>query len=190
MEATNAAGALATHNWESASFAATDRIGGAILNGKYLVKRGGCYACPVRCKRVVAVDGDEIKVDPRYGGPEYETIVAFGSNCGLDDFEVIAKANELCNMYTLDTISTGMTVSFAMACYEQGLIGCEETGGLDVRFGNGDAVLELIEQIAHRQGFGDLPPRARSARRPRSAAVLRPTSWPSRGRRSRFMTLG
>ena len=156
IEATNAAGALATRNWQSATFPATDKIGGAVLNGRYLVKRGGCYACPVQCKRVVAVDSENFKVDPRYGGPEYETILAFGSNCGVDDFEVIAKANELCNMYTLDTISAGMTISFAMACFEEGLIGREETGGLDVRFGDGEVVLALIEQIAHRQGFGDL----------------------------------
>ena len=82
--------------------------------------------------------------------------MAIGSNCCIDDFEVIAKANELCNMYTLDTISTGMTISFAMACFEEGLIGREDTGGLDVRFGDGEVVLTLIEQIARRQGFGDL----------------------------------
>jgi aldehyde:ferredoxin oxidoreductase len=156
IEATNAAGALATRNWQSATFAATDKIGGAVLNGQYLVKRGGCYACPVQCKRVVAVNSEDFTVDPRYGGPEYETILAIGSNCGVDDFEVIAKANELCNMYALDTISTGMTISFAMACFERGLIGREETGGLELRFGHGEAVLTLIGQIARREGFGDL----------------------------------
>ena len=156
VETTNAMGALATRNWESGAFAATDKIGGATLNQQYLVKRGGCYSCPVRCKRVVAVDSERFKVDRRYGGPEYETLVAFGSNCGIDDFEVIAKANELCNMYTLDTISTGMTISFAMACFEKGIIGREDTGGLDVRFGDAEVLLTLIEQIAAREGFGDL----------------------------------
>jgi len=156
VEVNNAAGALATFNWRSATFAAADRIGGAVLNGSYLVKRGGCYACPVNCKRVVAVDGERIKVDPRYGGPEYETLAAFGSNCGVDDFEVIAKANELCNMYGVDTISAGMTISFAMACFEDGLIGPDDTGGLALRFGDGDVVLGLIDRIARREGFGDL----------------------------------
>ncbi len=156
LEMNNAAGALATNNWQSASFPAADRIGGAILNQKYLVKRGSCYSCPVGCKRVVAVDGERIQVDPRYGGPEYETLAAFGSNCGVDDFEVIAKANELCNRYGLDTISAGMTISFAMACFEEGLIGREDTGGLELRFGDGEVVLALVEQIAHREGFGGL----------------------------------
>ena len=156
VETNNAAGALATRNWQSASFPAADRIGGAILNGRYLVKRAACYACPVDCKRVIAVDGDGITVDPRYGGPEYETLAAFGSNCGVDDFEVIAKANELCNRYALDTISAGMTISFAMACFESGLIGPEDTGGLELRFGDGEVVLRLVEQIARREGFGDL----------------------------------
>ena len=156
VEATNAGGALATRNWQSGTFEAADRTGGGILNEQYLVKRDGCFACPVQCKRVIAVDSEKIKVDQRYGGPEYETLVAFGSNCGVDDFEVIAKANELCNMYTLDTISAGMSISFAMACFESGIIGRDDTGGLDVRFGNGEVILTLIEQIAHRQGFGDL----------------------------------
>ena len=123
VETNNAAGALATRNWQSASFPAADRIGGAILNQEVPRQAGACYACPVDCKRVIAVDGERITVDPRYGGPEYETLAAFGSNCGVDDFEVIAKANELCNRYGLDTISAGMTISFAMACFENGLIG-------------------------------------------------------------------
>ena len=127
-----------------------------MLNGRYLVKRGGCYACPVACKRVVAVESERFTVDPRYGGPEYETLAAFGSNCGIDDFEVIAKANELCNQYGVDTISLGMTISFAIACYEAGILGPEDTGGLVLRFGDGDLLLALVEQVARREGFGDL----------------------------------
>lgn len=156
VEVTNAGGSLATRNWQHATFDAADQIGGDVLNGRYLVRRHGCYACPVQCKRVVSVDGESVKVDERYGGPEYESLVAFGSNCGIGDFELVAKANELCNMYTLDTISTGMSISFAMACFADGIIGRGDTGGLDVRFGDGDAMLTLIEQIAHRRGFGDL----------------------------------
>lgn len=156
VEAVAAGGSLPTNNWQSTAFEAAGQIGGDILNSKYLIKRGGCHSCPVQCKRVVAVRGESINVDPRYGGPEYETLLAFGSNCGVGDFEIIAKANELCNKYTLDTISTGMTISFAMACFENGLITREETGGLDLSFGNEEAVLTLISQIAHRRGFGDL----------------------------------
>jgi aldehyde:ferredoxin oxidoreductase len=156
VEATNAGGSLATCNWQHATFDGADKIGGDILNERYLVKRHGCFACPVQCKRVVSVDSETIKVDERYGGPEYESLVAFGSNCGVDDFEAVAKANELCNKFTLDTISTGMSISFAMACFEDGIIGRDDTGGLDVRFGNSDVMLALIDQIAHRRGFGNL----------------------------------
>jgi aldehyde:ferredoxin oxidoreductase len=91
-----------------------------------------------------------------YGGPEYETVGSFGPNCAIDDLHLIAKANELCNKYLLDTISTGATIAFAMECYEHGLITQEDTDGLDLRFGNGDVLLPLIEKIATRTGFGAL----------------------------------
>ncbi|MFC1916448.1 aldehyde ferredoxin oxidoreductase C-terminal domain-containing protein, partial [Chloroflexota bacterium] len=95
-------------------------------------------------------------VDPRYGGPEYETLAAFGSDCGIDDLKAIAKANELSNAYGLDTISCGATIAFAMECFEDGLLTTKDTGGIDLRFGNASAMLQLVEQIALRQGFGDL----------------------------------
>ena len=96
------------------------------------------------------------KVDRAYGGPEYETVGSLGSVCGIGDLEAIAYANQLCNAYGLDTISAGMTIAWAMECFERGLIGPEDTGGLEVRFGNADVMLELLEQIAHRRGFGKL----------------------------------
>jgi aldehyde:ferredoxin oxidoreductase len=74
----------------------------------------------------------------------------------IDDIEVIAKARELCNKYTLDSIDAGMTISFAMECYENGLITKEDTDGIDLSFGNGEAALEMIEKIAFKQGFGAL----------------------------------
>jgi aldehyde:ferredoxin oxidoreductase len=100
----------------------------------------------------VQVNG-EISV---YGGPEYETLGSLGSNCGVSDIHSIAKANELCNAYMLDTISTGMTISFAMECFEHGLLTLEDTDGLDLRFGNAEAMLTMVEWIALRKGLGDL----------------------------------
>jgi aldehyde:ferredoxin oxidoreductase len=100
----------------------------------------------------VAVDGRP----SAYGGPEYETIAAFGSNCGIDDLPMINRANELCNQYMLDTISTGAVIAFAMECFEHGLIGLQDTDGIDLRFGNADALLPMIERIALRQGIGNL----------------------------------
>jgi aldehyde:ferredoxin oxidoreductase len=95
-------------------------------------------------------------VDPAYGGPEYETIGAFGSNCGVDDLRAISAANELCNAYGLDTISAGMAVSFAMECFENGLLTLGDTDGLDLSFGNGQAMVELTRRICEREGIGDL----------------------------------
>jgi len=156
IEVMNAAGCLPTNNWQNAVFADADRIGGRRLNEEFLIKRGGCYMCPVRCKRVVAVPDPTYGVDSEYGGPEYETLGALGSSCGVASMEVVIKANEMCNRYTLDTISAGMTIAFAMACYEAGLLTRDDTGGLDLRFGNEEAILPLIDDMVNRRGLGAL----------------------------------
>jgi len=95
-------------------------------------------------------------VDPIYGGPEYETIGAFGSDCYIDDARAICKAHELCNRYGMDTLSCGCTIAFAMECFEKGLITSDDTDGLELRFGNAAAMVEMVERIARRQGLGDL----------------------------------
>ena len=110
----------------------------------------------VRCKRVVETEWQGKKVDPRYGGPEYETLATFGSYCGIDDLAAVAYANQVCNEYGIDTISCGATIAFAMDCFEQGLIDLEDTGGIELRFGNAEAMTRRVELIATRQGFGDL----------------------------------
>ncbi len=149
-------GALPTRNFQDGQFAGAEKIGGEAMRDTILVDRGGCYACPIRCKRVVEVHDDEYDVDPIYGGPEYETLGALGSNCGVDDLRAVAKANELCNAYSLDTISTGMAISFAMECFENELLNVEDTGGLELRFGNAPAMVEMVRRIGEREGLGDL----------------------------------
>ena len=123
---------------------------GKPTRSELLTARRSCYACAVRCKREVAVEG---KVS-EYGGPEYETVAVFGSDCGVDDIQAVAKANELCNEYLLDSISTGATIAFAMECFEHGLIGLKDTDGIDLRFGNAEAMLAMIGRIARREGIG------------------------------------
>ncbi|MGQ9666562.1 MAG: aldehyde ferredoxin oxidoreductase C-terminal domain-containing protein, partial [Anaerolineae bacterium] len=121
-----------------------------------ILKGGGtCFACPVRCKRIVETH-DQWQVQPAYGGPEYETIAAFGSLCGVDDLPAIAKANELCNAYGLDTISTGTTIAWAMECFERGLLTTADTDGIPLRFGNAPAMIQMLEKIIRREGFGDV----------------------------------
>lgn len=156
IEVLNAAGSLPTNNWRLAAFEHAAEIGSQKMEKEIFVSRGGCHGCPIRCKRVVEVKESGLEVDRMYGGPEYESLASLGSNCGIKNLHLLAKANELCNKYTLDTISTGMTISFAMDCFERGVIDEEDTGGLRLNFGNEEALLPLIEQIAHRQGFGDI----------------------------------
>ncbi len=114
--------------------------------------RDTCYACPIRCKQVCS--GGKYEIDPRFGGPEYETVGAFGPNLLNENVAVIAKAHELCNKYSLDTIETGMCISFAMECFENGIISKEDTDGLELSFGNGEATLKMIDKIAFKEGFG------------------------------------
>jgi aldehyde:ferredoxin oxidoreductase len=150
------AGCLPSFNWTTGYFQEGENLTAETLNRTILKGTKGCYACPIRCKRVVEVDKPGLKVDPAYGGPEYETIASLGSLCGISDLKYIAKANELCNKYTMDTISTGMVIAFAMQCYEEGLLTKKDTGGIELTFGNKEAVLKIIEKIAHREGLGDL----------------------------------
>lgn len=155
IEGNNAAGVLPTNNWQTGVFEDAQQIGGERL-ADYLVEKGGCYACPIRCKRVVEMNDPDFQVDRRYGGPEYETLVTLGSNCGISNIKLVCKANELCNRLGIDTISAGMAISFAMQCYENGLLTKEDTGGLEMCFGSEDVLLPLLEMIAYRRGFGKL----------------------------------
>ena len=149
-----AAGGLPTRNWRSGVFESYEAIAGDTMTETILKDRDTCYACATRCKRVVEIQGGQFPVNPRYGGPEYETVACFGSYCGVGDLAAIARANELCNRYGLDTIGTGATIAWAMDCFEQGLITAEDTGGIELRFGNAAAMVQMVEQIAHRRGFG------------------------------------
>jgi aldehyde:ferredoxin oxidoreductase len=149
-------GALPTDNWETGLTDQSPRLFCDRYNDEILTGRKGCFACAIRCKRVVSVNKGATTVDSRYGGPEYETIAALGSNCGIHDFAVIAKGNELANRYGMDTISLGMTISFAMRCYREGIISDADTGGITLDFGGADAFLALIELIARREGIGGI----------------------------------
>jgi len=149
-------GGLPTRNWQSGYFEGAERISGQRMYDEILKERDTCYGCVVRCKRVVEITDGAYQVDPRYGGPEYETIATFGSYCGIDDLHAIAYANQICNMYGMDTISCGATIAWAMECFEHGLITTEDTGGIELRFGNAEAMVKMTEMIAKREGFGNI----------------------------------
>jgi len=154
MEDMDADGVLPTYNFHGGSFDKVEEVTFEKLKEKVFTGQYTCYACPIRCKPIC--EGGKFGIDPDFGGPQYETSGAFGPNLLIDDIEVIAKAHELCNKYTLDSIDTGMTISFAMECFENGLITKEDTDGIELNFGNGEAALKMIEKIAFKQGFGAL----------------------------------
>jgi len=151
----NSLGGMATRNWQTGVFEGAQKIDGDALREQYLLKGRACFNCPGACDRYSVVKDGEFK-GIRVGGPEYFTIVSFGSKCGNDNLASILKANELSNLYGLDTASTGGIVGFAMECYEKGLIDKRDTDGLDLSWGNYESILELIRKIAFREGFGAL----------------------------------
>ncbi len=147
-------GILPTRNFQQGSFEHAKEISGQHMAATILTDEGTCFACAIACKREVEVP--ELEVTPKYGGPEYETIGASGSACGIGDIKAIAKFNQLCGEYVLDTISAGMTIAFAMECFERGILTKTDTDGMDLRFGNADALLQLVVKMARREGFGDV----------------------------------
>ena len=142
------------HNFRDGVFEGAEKISAETVMGSIGVRMGGCYACPIKCKKVVQAQ-EPYKVHQIYGGPEYETLASLGSCCGIDDAVAISKGHEICNANSIDTISAGVSIAFAMECYENGLLTKEDTGGLELNFGNAAAMVELLELIAHRKGFGD-----------------------------------
>ncbi|KAF0107163.1 MAG: aldehyde:ferredoxin oxidoreductase [Anaerolineaceae bacterium] len=148
----NSFGSLPTRNYTEGQFEGAEAISGEKMAETMLKERDTCYACTVRCKRVVEITEGKYKVDPVYGGAEYETIGTFGSYCGISDLAAVSLAHQVCDMHGVDTISCGATIAFAMECFEKGIITKEDTGGIELRFGNADAMLETLNQIVTKSG--------------------------------------
>jgi aldehyde:ferredoxin oxidoreductase len=155
----NSIGSFPTRNYAMGQFDGFETLAGDHMSQTILKERDTCYACTVRCKRVVETEYLNRKVQPEYGGPEYETIGTFGSYCLISDLKPIALANQICNSYGLDTIGTGASIAFAMECFENGLLTASDTDGLDLRFGNAEAMLALVEKIGRRDWQNSLAPR-------------------------------
>jgi aldehyde:ferredoxin oxidoreductase len=150
---------LPVHNFRFGCHAEAERIGREVYRKKFDRGFDGCWmGCAMSCAHVVK--GFKLKTGPYRGqevsvdGPEYETIAGLGSNCGIFDSDYVIEMNFYCDTYGLDTISTGVSIAFAMECYEMGLIDKKATSGLDLRFGNREATLELVHQMANGSGFG------------------------------------
>ncbi|MFQ6129907.1 MAG: aldehyde ferredoxin oxidoreductase family protein [Candidatus Hadarchaeaceae archaeon] len=153
--ALNTSGALPTRNFREGTIEGAEKISGETMKETLHIGQTACWACTVACKMVVKVDGP-FKVDPAYGAPEYEGVASLGSCCGVTDLKAVVKANEVCNAYGMDSISAGASVAFAMECFENGILTKEDTGGIDLRFGNAEAMVKVVEMIAKREGLGDI----------------------------------
>ncbi len=154
MEEAASSGNLSFRNFRDGGFTNAIALDPKTIKETLGLEKDGCYACSIRCKKVVKI-GDPWNVDPIYGGPEYETLGALGSNCGVDDVSAVCKANEICNKYSIDTISTGISIGFAMECYEAGILTDKDTDGIKLNFGNAEAMVQVVKMIAKREGLGD-----------------------------------
>ncbi len=151
----NVRGGYPTLNWQKGSFEQIDNVNAQAETDQVLVEGVRCFACPVACGRGTEIREGKWK-GARGEGPEYETMDTLGAMCGVDDLNAITMANYRCNELGLDTISTGATISFAMECYQKGILTPEQTGGIPLEFGNPDLVVDLVEKIGKREGVGDL----------------------------------
>lgn len=121
---------------------------------KYQTKRSGCGNCPINCGGSVTVKEGPYAVEGRK--PEYETLASLGAMCLNGNGESIIKANDICDRYGLDTISAGSVIAFAMECYEKGIISKKDTDGIELTWGNPSAIVEMVEKMGKREGFGNV----------------------------------
>ena len=150
----NSLGALPTRNFTNAVFEGAEKVSGEHLNERFVVKIDGCSSCAMRCEHLAAIPEGPYK--GTISRVEYEPLWAFGPHCGVDRLDAIIKAMDLCNYYGLDSLSTGNIVGFAMDLYEHRILTKEDTGGIDLKFGNAEAMVELVHKIGKREGLGDI----------------------------------
>jgi aldehyde:ferredoxin oxidoreductase len=155
IEAANEGYSLPVNNFQRNQLEGTHRVGGTYLVEKgYMTGGGACSACPMGCHKFHRVEGGPF--EGYSGGPEYETLAALGPGCGITDPEAVLKGNELCNDYGLDTISAGGVVQWLFESVERGVVPKDVEEGLDLSWGNGETMVQLIHRIARREGVGDL----------------------------------
>ena len=150
----NKIGSLPTNNFTYATFKGAEKVSGEFISEHYVDDIIACGGCPMRCEHVALISEGSYK--GTVARMEYESVWAFGPHCGVDDIEGIIKSIELCNVYGIDTISCGVIVGFAMDCYENKILTKKDTDGLELNFGNSEAMVELVKMIGERRGLGDI----------------------------------
>jgi aldehyde:ferredoxin oxidoreductase len=148
-------GFLPTRNYNQGTYEHAAQVSGEKLAAEYNVKGRGCFACTIPCSHIYTIRDGHFK-GVHGEGPEYESLGSFSSRIGNPDVELALAANDLCNQVGIDILSTVGGIGWAMELYERGMLTKEETGGLELNWGNRDAVITLIHQIANREGFGDI----------------------------------
>jgi aldehyde:ferredoxin oxidoreductase len=148
----NEVGGYPTRNFQDGHFPTADKVGGETLAATLLQRPRGCFACIISCGRVTKVTNKKYAGEGE--GPEYETAWGFGGDCGVDDLDAVTKANYLCNEYGMDTISMAATVACAMELYERGIITRKDTGGVTLKWGNAEAMVEATRLTGTGEGFG------------------------------------
>ncbi len=145
-------GALPTRNFSAGSFEGGKTLYGPVMREQIVITDKGCFGCPCPCGKYSHMK----RYNTRVEGPEYETIGMLGSNLGLSDIQDVAEANRLCDDLGIDTISTGGVISWAIECYQRGILTKEDTDGMELKFGDPQTTFKLIEKIAKREGIGKL----------------------------------
>jgi len=148
-------GDLPIKNWSMRRFAGAENISGSAVK-EILTKKYYCGSCLVGCGRTVNVPDGRFMTNGPVGGMEYETVAMVGSNLLINDIKAVSKINELCNRFGIDTISTGSVLAMAMECHENNLLSTDDLDGIDLKWGDADAVIEILHKIAHREGIGNL----------------------------------
>jgi aldehyde:ferredoxin oxidoreductase len=154
LNVTNELFCLPTRNYTSSHFDQAEKISPEEINERFVEKIIACNSCAMRCEHEAVVREGPYK--GAIARIEYDNLWALGPNCGVDRPDAIIKAAELCTYYGLDATSTGVAISFLMDCHEKGILNHEELGGIDAHFGNGDALVQLVEKIGKREGVGEL----------------------------------
>jgi aldehyde:ferredoxin oxidoreductase len=150
----NALYCMPTRNYNNAHFKEADKVSGELLNEKYVVKIIGCNSCAMRCEHEVVIPEGPYK--GTMTRMEYENLWAMGPYCGINRLDIIIKATELTYYYGMDAISAGVTVGFAMDCYEKGILTKKDLDGIEANFGNSEALIQLLEKMGKREGIGDI----------------------------------
>ena len=150
----NSVACMPTRNYNNASFEGAEKVSGEVLNERFVAKIIGCSSCAMRCEHVCVVPEGPYK--GTMTRMEYEPLWAMGPYCGVDRLDAILKGMDLSNYYGIDSIGVGVIVGFAMDCYEKGILTEKDLEGIDARFGNHEALVQLIEKIGKREGIGDV----------------------------------